>query len=123
MHSQLLTRADLTAILTRWLNGDLTADQVHQWAEERAASSRFEVDDWEEAESKSVANEVLMALDMLDMNLMLPEDIAFYLEFLSTPEGHFDTGYRKWQDALQRIDYSSRKEALQAIPLYAPFCK
>jgi hypothetical protein len=123
MRSQLITRADLAMILMVWLDGYLSADQVHEWAEERAASSRFDVDDWEGPESNSVANEVLMALDMLDMDLMTPDDIPFYLEFLDTPAGHFDTGYHRWRDALHHIDHSARREALRADPLYSPFCR
>jgi hypothetical protein len=122
MGSHLLTRADLATVLTQWLDGRLTAHQVHEWAEERAGNDTFDVDDWEGIESNSVANEVLRALDMLDMNLMLPDDIPFYLEFLGTLEGQFYEGYRKWQDALNRIDYGARKEALRANPLHAPFC-
>ncbi len=123
MPSQVTTRVDLATILKHWLDGRLTAHQIHGWAEERAGNSAFDIDDWEEVGSNSVANEILRALDMLDMNFMLPDDIPFYLEFLDTPEGQFDDGYRKWQDALNSIDYDLRKKALRAISLYAPFCK
>jgi hypothetical protein len=123
MPSKVITRADLATMLKHWLDGRRAAHQVHEWAEARAGNNAFDVEDWEGVESNSVANEVLRALDMLNMNLMLPDDIPFYLEFLDTPEGHFDEGYRKWRDALNRIDYSAREEALRANSLYAPFCK
>ena len=117
----MIGREDLIKILQHWRDGVLTAEQVHEWAEERAGN--VEVHDWEGPEPNSVTNEVLSALDMLNINLMLPEDIPHYLEFLHTPTGHFSEGYSKWQDALTQIDYHARKEFLRMTPLYAPFCK
>jgi hypothetical protein len=117
----MIGREDLIQILQQWRDGVLTAEQVHEWAEERAGSG--EVSDWEGAEPNSVTNEVLSALDMLDINLMLPEDIPNYLQFLRTPAGQFSEGYRMWQDAQAQIDYPSRKRLLRATPLYARFCK
>ncbi len=117
----MIGREDLIQVLQHWRDGVLTAKQVHEWAEARAGS--VEVGDWEDGESNSVTNEVLFALDMLDINLMLQEDIPSYLKFLRTPIGHFSEGYRKWQDALDQIDYPSRQEFLRTTPFYARFCK
>ena len=60
---------------------------------------------------------------MLDMNLVLPEDAPVYLEFLSTPIGEFQNGYKRWQDRLGKIDYANRRVQLGSNPLYAPFLK
>ncbi len=117
----MIGREDLIKILQYWRDGVLTAEQVHEWAEKRAGN--VEVSDWEGVEPNSATNEVLWALDMLNINLMLPEDIPTYLEFLHTPPGHFSEGYHKWQDTLTQVDYRARKEFLRMIPLYAPFCK
>lgn len=99
----------------------MTAEQTHDWAEDM--HMRVELDDWEDGEEHSVANEVLAALDMLDMNLILPEDIPIYLRFLNTPMGRFAEGYSEFQDALERIDYTARQKALATIPIYARFCR
>jgi len=72
---------------------------------------------------KTVTKEIVATLDMLDMNLVLPEDMPIYLEFLSTTRGEFEIGYRCWQSKLDAIDYESRRTQLKADPLYAPFLK
>ncbi len=117
----IISRAVVAAVLKHWQAGEWSAEQVHEWAEDRFG--QVDVDDWEGAEEQSVANEVLAALDLLDMNLMLPEDTPLYLAFLRTPPGQFAAGYQILQDALDRIDYPARQAALRAVPLYAPFCK
>ncbi len=117
----IISRAVVAAVLRHWQAGEWSAEQVHTWAEDRFG--QVDVDDWEGAEEQSVANEVLAALDMLDMHLILPEDIPIYLHFLQTPAGQFAAGYQTVQDALEQIDYRARQQALQAIPLYAPFCR
>ncbi len=119
----LITRADIIAILDQWQNGSLTASQVHTWAEDRYAPGWTEFDDWEGEAEESVANTVLAYLDMRDMNLVLPEDIPIYLQFLATPSGHFHEGARLWWAALSRIDYKDRRKALRAIPPYTRYCK
>jgi hypothetical protein len=68
-----------------------------------------------------VTNEVLGDLDMLDMNLALPEDAPIYLTFLSTPPGEFRAGYAEYKRALDRIDRAARRTRLQGMPFYAPF--
>jgi hypothetical protein len=117
----IVTREDIAAILQRWQAGELTAAQVHEWAQARYGQA--DVDDWEDGDTNSAANEVLGALDRLDMNLMLPDDIPLYLAFLHTPPGHFAAGYRAFEAALGRIDYAARQQALSTNPLYAPFCR
>jgi hypothetical protein len=126
MTTQILMRRELAGILRQWADGELSAEQVHEWASSRDmnfANDEIDMDDWEGEGPDSVAHEVLVALDMLDMNLMLVEDIPIYLEFLNTPIDHFNEGYRKWNTALESIDYKVRQQSLKEIPLYAPFCK
>ena len=116
-----MTRADIAAVLQQWQQGLLTAKQVHDWAED--TYMQVELDDWEGDEDYSVANEVLGALDMLNLNLMVPEDIPIYLDFLRTPLGQFAMGSATFQDAIGQIDYIARKKMLAADPFYARFCQ
>jgi hypothetical protein len=117
----IVTREDIATVLQLWQAGEVAAAQVHEWAQARYGQVEF--DDWEDDDTNSVANEVFGTLDMLDMNLMLIEDVPIYLAFLRTPPGQFGEGYRAFQDALQRIDYQARKQALHTHPLYARFCE
>jgi len=65
--------------------------------------------------------EVLAALDIVNMNLNIPEDAEIFLAFLSTPSGQFESGYALLQRWLNSIDYDLRRKTLRDKPLYAPF--
>ncbi len=117
-----ITRGQIETILRQWQDGALTAEQVHEWAQAMYFPGALEIAD-EEPDGNSASNEVLQYLDCLDSNLIIVEDVPIYLEFLATPSGQFDNGYRKFVQALDRIDMLSRRQALSRIPLYAPFCK
>jgi hypothetical protein len=122
----MITRKEIADVLLRWQAGLLTAQQVHEWAEELYFPGCLDFDDEEGGEcgdDNSVANEVMSALDKLDMDLMLVEDVPIYLEFLETPPGQFLTGYQKCEQTLAQIDRRRRQRDLAEIALYAPFCK
>jgi hypothetical protein len=115
-----LSRGEIAEVLRRWQAGLLTAEQVHEWAEERYFPGHLDFDD--EEDDRSVASEVMGYLDMLNMNLMVVEDVPIFLEFLETPAGRFAEGYGKFREALDRIDMRARQRELAHIPFYAPFC-
>lgn len=117
-----MTRIEIAEMLRLWQAGLLRAEQVHEWAEERYFPGEISFDD-ENGEEPSVCSEVMSALDNLDMNLIVVDDVPLYLEFLATPSGGFEEGYRKFQKALDRIDILARQKELASIPLYAPFCR
>ncbi|NQD38710.1 hypothetical protein HPT27_16930 [Permianibacter sp. IMCC34836] len=117
-----VSRADVADILAAWGRGDLSAVEVHEWAEMRYWPSDLEVDD-EEDEDNSVCREVLHHLDSLDMNLVIQEDIPAMLDFLSTPRGQFSTGYERWDRITKNIDYKKRMMQLREIEPYSPICK
>lgn len=97
----IVTRLEIADMLRRWQAGEVSAREVHAWAEDRyARMPEVDVDDWEglHGAEESVANEVLGELDRLNMNLVLAEDVPIYLEFLATPPGSFRDG----QTAVQR---------------------
>jgi len=119
MAPRAVSRADIVATLQARQQGELNAEQVWAWAEARFLPG-IHVDDWEG--DSSVAREVLLELDNLPPNLGLPEDIPLHLEFLETPAGHFETGYRQWRAALNRIDWKERRLRLRNQPPYARFC-
>ncbi len=115
------TRDGIVAVLLEWSSGGRSAQDVYAWVERIYFPGAIEFNDWEDGDV-SVANEVMGALDLLPMNLMLPEDIPVYLEFLATPRGQFDEGLQRFDEALRRIDYASRRRSLKADEFYGRFC-
>src|SRR5262249_25019482 len=117
----MVTRGMIAETLRRWQAGELTAREAYDWAQERYWPGRVEFDDWE-ADDSSAANEVLCALDALPMNLILPEDMPAYLEFLATPSGRFAEGYERFRAALDRIDYAAPARSLRKDDFYGRSC-
>ena len=106
-----VTTRDLEAVLGRWRSGELSASEVHAWAEKR-----FAMDDIE-TESAAV-NEVLARLDTMDMNLTTVADVPLLLHSLVAPD------YLAVLAALDRsVDISARQRELRQDPFYAPFCR
>jgi hypothetical protein len=108
---EIVTAADVREKLEQWLAGQLTARQVHAWAE-----SRFMTEEWD-PESESV-NFVLSELDRMDMNLVTVEEAPVFLEALRAPHTKRIIG-----DHYASRDIEARKSALASDPMYAPFCK
>lgn len=121
MSENYVTRGEITLMLKKWQRAELDTQQLWDWASHRFLSGDVDYDDSEE--SLSVAQEMLSMLDSLDMNFVLVEDVPIHLDFLATPIGAFDEGYRQWRRALDAIDYSSRHQRLRDDPIYAQFCK
>ncbi len=121
MSQQIISRGEVAKVLKDWQEGKLSSREIHDWANDLFLNDNVEYEDWES--DNSITNEVLGALDMLGMNLVLPEDTPIYLEFLATPKGHFANGYAAYQKRLEGINYETRKEKLRDDPLYAPFLK
>lgn len=90
-----ITREDIKNILMSWQKGDISAHEIHQWASDNYPNDDVEYNDWEGNEEESVSNEVLAALDMMDMNLTTTKDIPAFLEFLATPIGEITEGLKK----------------------------
>lgn len=118
MSPHIITREEAARKLSDWADGRVSTEDIFRWADALYPSDDVDYADWERDED-SVTNEVLAALDMLDMNLVLPEDVPIYLEFLSTPQGQFKIGYERFRQRLDQIDYASRSERLRDVPPYA----
>ena len=119
MPSRIIKRDELARVLTDWQTGRMSSADVLSWADALYPSDDVDYEDWEGDDS--VTNEILAALDMLDMNLALPEDAPIYLEFLSTPVGQFQGGHAEFQRRLGEIDHDSRRESLRHVFPYSPF--
>jgi hypothetical protein len=121
MLTRILKRDEVAHQLRDWHEGRLSSEDLMRWADRLYPSDDVDYEDWEGDDS--VTNEVMAALDMLDMNLSLPEDAAIYLDFLSTPAGQFQAGYERYKAALDKIDSAARRTTLKNVPLYAPYLR
>lgn len=117
-----VTRADLVSLLTRWQRGELSASEVHAWAEVRYLPGDTAFDDEDEDEDYgSAAAEVLARLDMLDQHLILPEDVPLYLELLRSPRGELAAAMERFEAEHGQIDFGARVIALRCIAPYARY--
>jgi hypothetical protein len=118
MSRRIITREEVAHKLREWADGRVCSEEVFRWANALYLSDDVDYTDCE-GDEDSVTNEVLGVLDMLDMNLVLPEDVPIYLEFLSTPAGKFQTGYAEFRRRIDEIDHESRSRRLRDVPPYA----
>lgn len=110
-----VTRDDLRTVLEDWQSGKRTSGEVHEWAE-----ARYAVDGWECEDD--VANEVLAALDVLDMNLVTREDVPVLQVMLQLPPGQGARAAELLDAHFQETSLNDRKKSLASDPTYAPFC-
>jgi hypothetical protein len=122
MSSRIVTREEVAEKLRDWAGGRVSTEEIQSWASAAFLQDDVDFADWEE-EDDSVTKEVVAALDMLDMNLVLPEDTPIYLEFLATPVGNFATGYANMRRRVEEIDYEERSIRLREVEPYAPFLR
>jgi len=120
---KILTRNELRVLLTQWEQGQITTEELNGFAGELYPNEEVDYEDWETDGENSVTKEVLAALDMMDMNLMVPEDVPVYLEFLNTPLGSYTDGYLRLRQYLQCVNIKKRQKALSEIPFYKAFCE
>ena len=113
--NMILSRRELQNILKQWLNGSLSAADVHAWAEERYLSESYEPED-------QVTNIILRELDTIDMNLITKEDVPIFLEMVNDKALTEQEAEKKWNLYSQSIDLKKRMKELASDPLYAPFC-
>ena len=114
--AQIIEREDLRKILHKWQAAQLTSKQVHEWANNRFATDAWDAED-------EITNEILSRLDMLDMNLLVPEDVPTLLQALSFENGLLADALQFLESYEANIDIRERKQRYANNPLYAPFCK
>ena len=83
MNLRTVTREEVAQKLSEWASGRTSSAEVHGWASALFLSEDVDFADWE-GDEDSVTKEVLGALDLLDMNLVTPQDVPALLAFLGT---------------------------------------
>ena len=98
----IVTRREVIQILRRWLAGDLSPGDVHDWAVNRYAAHTYEAED-------DVVNEVLGRLDMLDVDLTVVNDIPAFLDVLSLPPDRSHEAGKILDQQWHSIDLDERR--------------
>ncbi len=113
-----ISRDEVRALLERWSKNEATAPQVHEEAE-----ALLEAADWPEhpkGDPRSIPIEVLSQLEILNHQLITPEDIPAMRSFLATPVGGEAEGWESWKRYWSGLDMGKREKALKGDPYYAP---
>ena len=111
-----ISRKVLLNLVTQWEKGALTEVEVHERAEDL-----WEQQDWPhyaEDNPHSIAIEVLSQLEILNHQLITREDIPAIVNFLSTPNGQEEDGWKTWKRYWVNVDLEARKRALKDNPYY-----
>ena len=116
MASTKITREQVRSTIEAWQRSEMTAAQVHAWAEDRYAASAFEPED-------DVVNEVLARLDMLDLNLTIVDDAPALLRPLTYKASEVEKAVAEMERYFETIDLRNRMKTCANDPLYAPFCR
>ncbi len=107
----------LIQLLSSWSSGKLTAGGVHGEAEQLLDSY-----DWKEvsrSDPRSLVNEVLVQLDVLNQQLIMEDDIPAILMFLRAPAGTEAEAWLNWERYWNGIDLDDRRKQLKGNPHYA----
>jgi DNA polymerase III delta prime subunit len=118
---KIITRKDVINILQQWKENVIDAVEVFEIANKLYDDENLEVTDWENGEDYSATLEVLQCLESLDINLIIQDDIDYYIEFLNTKKGNFLEGNKKLNECKSLINYEERKRILINIPPYSKF--
>jgi len=113
--SAIITRDELRTLLEDWRSGRRTSGEVHDWAEARHAVDAWECED-------DVTNEVLAALDVLDMNLLTRDDVPVLQAMLRLLPGEAARAAELLDTHFHEVNLDDRKKTLASEATYAPFC-
>lgn len=111
-------RDELKYLLRSWQSGEIDERVVHERAERIWRHSIPHVE-YHEEDPKSIADEVLSNLEILDWQLITPDDIPAMLEFLNTLPGKEREGWQSWHSYWDSVDMEGRRLALLDNPYYA----
>ncbi len=114
-----INREPLRELLKRWASGELDARQIHEHAEQLWDS--LEQHQFPREDRRSIAAEVLSQLDILNHQLITPEDIPAMMQFLDTPRGSELDGWKRWQRHWAELDMDERIESLKDNHYYSAY--
>lgn len=113
-----IERNILKQLLLSWQKGELSEREVHEQAEVLWSQNP----QWEEYlpnDPRSINFEVAQQLELLPVQLIIPDDIPYFLTFLETPFGQEKEAWEFWTDYWNSIDFEERLIALLDNPYYS----
>jgi hypothetical protein len=113
-----IERNEILALLDQWQSGAIDEREVHEQAE-WLIEQVGEWPNYPEHDPRSIAMEVLSQLEVLNYELITPEDIPAMQAFLHTPLGKESQGWIDWQRYWDSLDLESRKRKLESNPYYS----
>ena len=121
--SLIITREYLISLLYLWKDNKINAKDLYDTANILFNYNNIKFLDWEFDNQHSVSLEVLTYLESLDLNLVIQQDIDYFIKFLNTKIGDFNNGYKIWDEYLKSINYETRKKVLKDIYPYSTVCQ
>ena len=113
------SREALIDLLRRWRLGVINERQVHELAESLWESYPDGPPTYPRGDPRSIAIEVLSQLEVLNVQLITPEDIPAFLEFLDTEAGQEQAAWEKWARYWAGVDFKRRLRELADNPYYS----
>lgn len=114
---QEIERGELQALLDSWQASTVGEREVHERAE-TLLEEVGELPHYPESDPRSIAQEVLLQLDMLNHQLITTEDIPAIKAFLETPSGQELQGWAAWKRYWKQLDIDARRQELTSNPYY-----
>lgn len=112
-----IERSVLLELLEQWQTEAIDEREVHEQAE-ALLEQLEEYPTYPEHDPKSIPMEVLLYLDVLNHQLITPEDIPAMHAFLHTPLGNESQGWAVWRSYWDNLNLECRRQALEINPYY-----
>jgi len=114
-----VSRDELRELLRRWQAALIDEKAVHETAEAWTDRYPEKLPTYPHTDPRSIADEVLSQLEILDAQLITPEDVPALLAFLETPTGQEQAGWNRYQRYWDGVDFNQRIRELADIPYYS----
>ena len=112
-----IERNRIKTLLNQWADGIIDERQVHEQAEEWL-EQLSELPSYADEDPRSIFQEVLVQLDVLNHQLITTDDVPAILTFLNTPPGKELIGWALWRKYWEDLDLEHRKQELKSNPYY-----
>lgn len=112
----IIERDVLRQLINDWAIGSLTVEEVHEQAEEY--SEEYDLPELDEGDPNSIPVEVLSQLEILNHQLITPQDVPAIQRFLDAPIGFEREAWNAWRSYWDQIDYEARKSELKEVEYY-----
>lgn len=112
----IIDRDTLRQLVKEWSGGNIDERDVHERAEE--LYEEYECPNADMSHPDSIPIEVLSQLEILNLQLITPDDVPAILQFLDTASGLEVEGWRAWCLYWEQINYDKRKMELSSNEYY-----